>query len=98
MKKIINYLKHLIRMFFPRPKLAEEYIINTSYKNNKDVAAFIKKRCHWCKEEGIEFRLYYSPLRNKKLCGEVQLYLNGEKMGSSKLYLDKGKVYFKFDE
>lgn len=98
MKKIIDYLKGLIRKFFPRPKLAEEYIINTSYMDNKDVAEFIKKRSHWCKEEGIEFILYCSPLRNKKLCGEVQLYLNGEKMGSSKLYLDKGKVYIKFNE
>ena len=96
--EITNWLKRMIRKFTSRPKLTEEYIINTSYKDNKDVAAFIKKRCHWCKEEGIEFRLYYSPLRKKKLCGEVQLYLNGEKMGSSKLYLGKGIVYFKFDE
>ena len=95
MKKIINYLKCLIRKFFPRPKLAEEYIINTSYKDNKDVAAFIKKRCHWCKEEGIEFRLYYSSLRNKKLCGEVQLYLNDEKIGSNRLFVDNGIVCLK---
>lgn len=94
----MNWLKRMIRKLTSRPKLTEEYIINTSYKDNKDVAAFIKKRCHWCKEEGVEFRLYYSPLRNKKLCGEVQLYLNNEKTGSGKLYLNKGKVYFKFDE
>lgn len=98
MKKIINYFKNLVRKFTSRSKLIEEYIINTSYKDNKDVVAFIKKRCHRCKEEGIEFRLYYSPLRNKKLCGEVQLYLNGKKAGSSKLYLDKGLVYFKINE
>lgn len=67
MKKIINYLKGVIKKFFPRPKLAEEYIINTSYKDNKDVAVFIKKRCHWCKEEGIEFRLYYSPFAKQEI-------------------------------
>ena len=94
----MNWIKRMIRKFTSRPKLVEEYVINTSYKNNEDVAVFIKKRCHWCKKKGIEFRLYYSPLRNKKLCGVVQLYRNGEKMGSSKLYIDKGIAYFKFDE
>lgn len=94
----MNWIKRMIRKFTSRPKLTEEYIINTSYKDNKDVAAFIKKRCHWCKEEGIEFRLHYFPFLDTKKCGEVILYRNGEKMDGGKLYLNKGKVYFKFDE
>ena len=98
MKKIINYLKGLIRKFFPRPKLTEVYIISTTYQHIKPVVEFLEKRKQWCEKEGVEFRLHYFPILNTKKCGEVQLYLNGEKMGSSKLYLDKGKVYFKFDE
>lgn len=98
MKKIINYLKGLIRKFFPRPKLVEAYIINNTYKYEKPVVEFLEKRKQWCEKEEIEFRLHYFPFLNTKKCGELILYYNDEKMGSNKLYLDKGKVYIKFDE
>ena len=94
----MNWIKRMIRKFTSRPKLTEEYIINITYQHIKPVVEFLEKRKQWCEKEGVEFRLHYFPILNAKKCGEVILYLNGEKMGSSKLYLYKGKVYIKLYE
>ena len=98
MKKIINYLKGLIRIFFPRPKLAEEYIINITYQHIKPVVEFLEKRKQWCEKEGVEFRLHYFPFLNTKKCGILILYYNDEKVGSNRLFVDNGIVCLKFYE
>ena len=94
----MNWIKRMIRKFTSRPKLAEVYIISTTYQHIKPVAEFLEKRKQWCEKEGVEFRLHYFPFLDTKKCGELILYLNDEKVDSSRLYLNKGKVYFKFDE
>ena len=95
MKKIINYLKGLIRIFFPRPKLTEVYIISTRYQHIEPVVEFLEKRKQWCEKEGVEFRLHYFPFLNTQKCGELILYLNDEKMGSNRLFVDNGIVCLK---
>lgn len=94
----MNWIKRMIRKFTSRPKLTEVYIISTTYQHIEPVVEFLEKRKQWCEKEGVEFRLHYFPFLNTKKCGNLILYLNDEKVDSSRLYLDKGIVYFKFDE
>ena len=94
----MNWIKRMIRKFTSRTKLTEVYIISTRYQHIEPVVEFLEKRKQRCEKEGIEFRLHYFPFLNTQKCGELILYRNGEKMDGSKLYLDKGIVYIKFDE
>ena len=94
----MNWIKRMIRKFFPRPKLAEEYIINITYQHIKPMVEFLEKRKQWCEKEGVEFRLYYFPFINSKRCGELILYFNDEKVGCNRLFVENGIVCLKFYE
>lgn len=94
----MNWIKRMIRKLTSRPKLTEVYIISTRYQHIKPVAEFLEKRKQWCEKEGVEFILHYFPFLDTKKCGELILYLNGEKMGSCRLFVDNGIVCLKFHE
>lgn len=98
MKKIINYLKGLIRKFFPRPKQCERYILNNRYREDAELIKFIQERRRTLGESSMPFVIIWDDFPVDQY-GKVELIWNNKVVQTAKLMRGKHNlIYWKFDE
>lgn len=101
MKKIINYLKDLIMKFFPRPKLAEEYIIFIGYKDWNVIKEHLERRKSICVETNTDFRVTFAELPlHSGVFGYVNLIYNDKVFDTAKIIFNYHTrlLYYDFNE
>lgn len=100
MKKIINYLKGLIRKFFPRPRFAEEYIICIGYKDWDVIKEHLERRKSICVETNTDFRVTFAELPHSGVFGYVNLIYNDKVIDTAKIRFNfhTRLLYYDFNE
>ena len=97
MKKIIDYLKHLIRKFTSR-KGSERYILNNKYRKDAELIKFIQERIKTLDKSSTPFVLIWDDFPTDQY-GKVELVLDNKVVQTAKLMRDKNNlIYKKFDE
>ena len=98
MKKIINYLKHLIKKFTSRPKSCERYILNNRYREDAELIKFVRERQRTLGKSSIAFVITWDDFPADPY-GKGELVWNNEVCKSAKLMRSKHNlIYWKFNE
>ena len=98
MKKIINYLKHLIRKSTSRPKTCERYILNNRYRKDAELIKFVQKRIRTFVESSMPFVITWNDFPADQY-GKVELVWNNKVVETAKLMRgEHNLIFWKFDE
>lgn len=98
MKKIIDYLKHLIRKLTSRPKKCERYILNNRYRRDAELIKFVQERINTLGESFMTFVIIWGDFPADQY-GKVELVWNNKVLETAKLMRGKHNlIYWKFDE
>ena len=98
MKKIIDYLKHLIRKLTSRPKKCERYILNNRYRRDAELIKFVQERIKTLGESSMPFVIIWGDFPADQY-GKVEFVWNNKVIKSAKLIKAKyDLIYWKFDE
>jgi hypothetical protein len=98
MKKIINYLKHLIRKFTSRQKKCERYILNNRYREDNELIKFVQERRRTLGKSSMPFVIMWGDFPVDQY-GKVELVWNNKVVQTAKLMRGKHNlIYWKFDE
>ena len=98
MKKIINYLKGLVKKFTSRPKTCERYILNNMYREDGELIKFVQERKRTLEKSSIPFVITWGYFPTDQY-GKVELVQNNKVFESVKLMRGKHNlIYWKFDE
>lgn len=98
MKKIINYLKGLIRKLTFQPKKYGRYILNNMYREDIELIKFVQERRKILGESSTSIVLIWDDFPANQY-GKVELVWNNEVVQTAKLMRDKHNlIYWKFDE
>ncbi len=97
MKKIINYLKHLIRKFTSRTKKCERYILNNRYREDGELIKFVQERMKTLGESSMPFVIIWADFPADQY-GKVELVRNNKVIETAKLMRgEHNLIYWKFD-
>ena len=97
MKKIINYLKTLIRKFTSRPKKCERYILNNRYREDAELIKFVQERIKTLGESSMPFVIIWDDFPTNQY-GKVELVWNNKVVETSKLMRGKyNLIYWEFN-
>lgn len=88
MKKIINYLKGLIRTLTSRPKKCERCILNNKYREDAELIRFIQERIKTLEENSMPFVIIWDDFPADQY-GKVELVLNNKVVQTAKLKRSK---------
>lgn len=98
MKKIIDYLKHLIKKFTHRQKKCERYILNNRYREDAELIKFVQERRRTLGESSMPFVITWDDFSIDQY-GKVELIWNNKVVQTVKLMRGKHNlIYWKFDE
>lgn len=99
MKKIINYLKGLVRKLTSRPKKCERYILNNRYSDDGELIKFVRERIKTLRENSMPFVITWDNFPSDQY-GKVELVWNNEVIQTAKLMRSSkhNLIYWKFDE
>lgn len=98
MKKIINYLKGLIRKLTSRTKKCERYILNNRYREDAELIKFVQERVKTLGESSMPFVIIWGDFPADQY-GKVELVWNNKVIETAKLMRgEHNLIYWKFDE
>lgn len=98
MKKIINYLKRLIRKLTSRTKKCERYILNNGYREDAELIKFIQERRRTLGKSSMPFVIIWDDFPVDQY-GKVELIWNNKVVQTAKLMRGKHNlIYWKFNE
>lgn len=98
MKKIINYLKGLVRKSTSRPKKCERYILNNRYREDGELIKFVRERQITSRTSSIPLVITWGNFPADQY-GKVELVCNNKVVESVKLIRGKHNlIYWEFDE
>ena len=96
MKKIIDYLKGLIRKFTSRPKKCERYILNNRYREDAELIKFVQERRKILGETSMPFVMIWDNFPADQY-GKVELVWNNKVIQTAKLMRGKHNlIYWEF--
>lgn len=99
MKKITNYLKHLIRKLTSRQKKpCERYILNNKYREDVELVEFVQERIKTLGEKSsMPFVIIWDDFSTDQY-GKVELVWNDKVVETAKLMRgEHNLIYWKFD-
>jgi len=97
MKKILNYLKHLIKKFTSRTKKCERLILNNGYREDAELIRFVQERIKILGESSMPFVITWDDFPTDQY-GKVELVWNNKVVQTANLMRGKNNViYWKFD-
>lgn len=98
MKKIINYLKGLIRKLTSRTKICERYILNNRYCEDSELIEFVQERIKILGEISIPFVITWGDFPVDQY-GKVEFVWNNKVIQTAKLMRSKHNlIYWQFYE
>lgn len=97
MKKIINYLKNLIKKFISRQEKFERCILNNMYYKDIELIKFVQERRKTLSESSIPFVIMWDDFPVNQY-GKVELVWNNKVIQTAKLMRLNNLIYWQFNE
>lgn len=98
MKKIINYLKRLIRKLTSRPKKYERYVLNNRYREDAELIKFVQERINTLGKSSMPYVIIWGDFPADQY-GKVELVWNNKVIETAKIMRgEHNLIYWKFDE